>query len=186
MGIMEKAMTYVGVYSDTDIRTKLQEDHKLFKELTKEACEGTTSASRANAFKQLKPILAAHARAEEVAVYMPMVKQRKSTDSKDYGNEGFVEHTLVDALLEHISATRPAGASDMWKARAKVLRELLEHHIDEEEKEVFEELGEHFNDTQRAQMAEEFETRKAEILGKRRSAHRAPRSRGGVLEASAQ
>ena len=47
-------------------------------------------------------------------------------------------------------------------------------------------LGEHFDETQRAQMGEVFEARKAEILGKRRSAHRSPRSRGGVLETSAQ
>ena len=168
MGMIEKARTYVGLYGDTDIRSRLHEDHETFKELTKDMCEGTTSAGRAAAFKKLKPVLVAHARAEEAVVYMAMVKQRKSSDARDYGNEGLVEHTLVDALVAQISATRPAGASDLWKARAKVLREMLEHHIDEEEKEVFEELGEHFSDEQRERMADDFETRKGALLGRGR------------------
>ena len=168
MSLFQKAKTVVGVYADTDIRSKLQEDHKIFKELTKGASEGSTPAARAAAFKKLKPLLVAHARAEEAVVYSAMVKLRKSPDSRDYGNEGFVEHSLVDALIAQISSTRPAG-SDLWKARAKVLRELLEHHIDEEDKEVFEELGEHFDDARREQMADDFEDRKAALLGKRRS-----------------
>ena len=165
MSLFQKAKTIVGVFSDADIRTKLQEDHKIFKELTTEACEGSTPAARTAAFKKLKPLLVAHARAEEAVVYAAMIKLRKSPDSRDYGNEGNVEHSLVDALLEQISSTRPAG-SDLWKARAKVLHELLEHHIDEEEKEVFEELGEHFDDERREQMADDFEARKAKLLGR--------------------
>ena len=184
MGIFEIAGTYTHMYGDDDIRTKLHEDHKLFRELTKQACEGTTSTSRANAFNKLKPLLTAHARAEEATVYMPMVKLRKSKEAKDHGNEGFVEHTLVDALVEHMSVTRPAGASDMWRARAQVRRELLDHHIDEEEREVFAELGENFDGEQRAAMAEKFEELKAEILDNRRPARKSPKSRGGVLTAS--
>jgi len=178
MGMMEKARTYVGMYGDDDIRSRLHDDHEILKDLAKDACEGNTSTSRAAAFKRLKPLLVAHARAEEAVVYMALVKQRKSTDSRDYVNEGFVEHTLVDSLIAHISATRPAGASDLWKARAKVLREMLEHHIDEEQKGVFEELGEHFSDEQREQMAHDFETRKAALLGHHRS--RSQRKSAGV------
>jgi hemerythrin superfamily protein len=168
MSMFEKAKTYIGVYGEHDIRTKLQDDHKIFKELTKEACEGSTPARRAAAFRKLKPILAAHARAEEAVVYAVMIRQRKSPDSRDHGNEGLVEHGLVDALLAQISATRPAG-SDLWKARAKVLHEFLEHHINEEEKDVFEELGEHFDDRRREQMADDFEARKAALLEKKPS-----------------
>src|SRR5258706_9263675 len=94
MSLFQKAKTIASCYSDADIRTKLQEDHKIFKELTKEACEGSTPAARTAAFKKLKPLLVAHARAEEAVVYAAMVKVRKSPDSRDYGNEGFVEHSL--------------------------------------------------------------------------------------------
>lgn len=165
MSMLEKAKTYVGVYGEHDIRNKLQEDHKIFRELTREACEGSTPAARAAAFKRLKPLLVAHSRAEEAVVYTAMVNQRKSPDSRDYGNEGFVEHGLVDVLLQKISATRPAG-SDLWKAQAKVLHEMLVHHIGEEEKDVFEELGEHFDDQQREQMADDFVSNKATLLAK--------------------
>ena len=163
MSILEKAKTYVGVYADTDIRGKLKTDHEAIRDLAKGACEESTPAKRTESFKLLKPFLTAHARAEEAVVYTALVKKRRSPDSRDYGNEGFVEHGVVDDLMAQIAATRPAG-SDMWKARAKVLFEMLKHHIDEEEKNIFEELGEHFDDAQRAKMADEVESRQGQLL----------------------
>ena len=163
MSILEKAKTYVGVYADTDIRGKLKSDHEAIRDLAKGACEESTPAKRTESFKLLKPFLTAHARAEEAVVYTALVKKRRSPDSRDYGNEGFVEHGVVDDLMAQIASTRPAG-SDMWKARAKVLYEMLKHHIDEEEKNIFEELGEHFDDAQREKMATEFESRKEQLM----------------------
>jgi hemerythrin superfamily protein len=162
MSILEKAKTYVGVYADSDIRGKLKADHEAIRDLAKGACEESTKEKRTESFKMLKQFLTAHARAEEAAVYSTLVKKR-SPDSRDYGNEGFVEHGIVDDLMAQIAATRPAG-SEMWNARAKVLHELLDHHINEEEKNVFEELGEHFDETQLERMANDFETRKAQLL----------------------
>jgi hemerythrin superfamily protein len=168
MSILEKAKTYVGVYADEDIRSKLKSDHEAIRDLTKGACEESTTAKRTESFKMLKQFLTAHARAEEAVVYTALVKKRsRSKDSRDFGNEGFVEHGIVDNLMAQIAATRPAG-SDLWNARAKVLHELLDHHIDEEEKNVFEELGEHFSDEQREQMASAFETRKSQLLSGKR------------------
>ena len=131
MSILEKARTYVGVYGENDIRTKLKDDHEAIKEYAQGACEESTPTKRTESFKLLKPFLTAHARAEESVVYTALVKMRRSPDSRDYGNEGFVEHGIVDTLMAQIAATRPAG-SDLLKARAKVLHEMLKHHIDEE------------------------------------------------------
>lgn len=168
MSMLEKARTYVGMYGDNDIRSRLKADHEAIRELAEGMCEDATNSKRVSDFKQLKRLLTAHARAEEAVVYAALVKRRASRDSRDYGNEGFVEHGIVDGLIAQISATRPGG-SDLWRARAKVLHELLKHHIDEEEKSVFEELGEHFDDARREQMADDFETRKARLLGRARA-----------------
>jgi len=185
MSMLEKARTYVGIYGDNDIRGRLKADHDTIRELAEGMCEDPTNAKRVSDFKQLKKLLTAHARAEEAVVYAALIKKRSSKDSRDHGNEGFVEHGLVDGLLAQIAATRPGG-SDLWRARAKVLSELLKHHIDEEEREVFEELGEHFSDAQREQMADDFEARKARLLGRgrgrgmpkaRRDGTRAPAAR---------
>jgi len=176
MSMLEKARTIVGMYGENDIRSRLKADHETIRELAEGMCEDPTNSKRVSDFKQLKKILTAHARAEEAVVYAALIKMRKSRDSRDYGNEGNVEHGIVDGLLTQIAATRPGG-SDLWRARAKVLHELLKHHIDEEEKNVFEELGEHFDDARREQMADDFEARKARLLGRNRSFAK-PRSSG--------
>jgi hemerythrin superfamily protein len=182
MSMVEKARAAVGMYGDNDIRSKLKADHETIRELAETMADDTGNAKRSAAFKQLKKIVTAHARAEEAVVYTALVKARSSPDSRDHGNEGFVEHGLVDGLMEQIAATRPAGSA-LWRARAKVLSELLDHHIQEEERDIFEELGEHFPDERREQMADDFEARKARLLRSGRATGTNPTttaSRGGA------
>src|SRR6185436_18942657 len=142
---------YAGVYADEDIRSLLHDDHEKLKELVKLLASDEPTKKRTAAFEQLKPFLTAHARAEEQAVYNALIAVRGSKDSRAAANEGFVEHSLVDVLLERLGKTELAG-TDAWKAHAKVLKEMLEHHIKEEERGIFEELGEHFSEDQRIAM----------------------------------
>lgn len=51
--------------------------------------------------------------------------------------------------------------SDRAMAHFKVIKELLEHHIDEEHAELFKQLGEHFSPEELATMGERFEAAKA-------------------------
>ena len=160
---MEKMKSYVSAYGDADIRSLLHSDHEQFRVLTEQMAGDESKEKRIGAFNRLKPFLMAHARAEEQAVYNPLLALRGSPDSRLLANEGFVEHSLVDVLLERLSKTQLAG-TEAWKAHAKVLRETLDHHIKEEEREIFEELGEHFSDDQRAAMGADFVARKEKVL----------------------
>jgi hemerythrin superfamily protein len=168
MSIAEKARSYIGAYSATDIRSLLHEDHKRIRVLTEQLTDDESKQKRVRAFDRLKPFLTAHARAEEQAVYDRLVGLRGSPDSRAEGNEGFVEHSLVDVLLERLSKTELAS-TDAWKAHAEVLREMLDHHIKEEERGIFEELGEHFTDEEREAMGTDFVKRKDKLLPANRS-----------------
>ncbi len=163
MSVVEKVKSYIGVYTDTDIRSLLHADHEQLSALTKEISSDASTQKRVRAFDRLKPFLTAHARAEEQAVYSPLVELRGSPDSRADVNEGFVEHSLVDVLMERLSKTDLA-ATDAWKAHAHVLQEMLDHHIKEEERGIFEELGEHFTDEQRDAMGADFVARKEKLL----------------------
>ena len=163
MSVVEKVKSYIGVYSATDIRSLLHADHEHFRALTEEISSDAPTQKRVGAFEHLKPFLTAHARAEEQAVYAPLVKVAGSPDSRADANEGFVEHSLVDVLMERLSKTDLA-ATDAWKAHAQVLQEMLDHHIKEEERGIFEELGEHFTDEQRDAMGADFVARKEKLL----------------------
>ena len=165
MDVLDTVKSVIGVPTKADVRTLLKEDHDEILDLARTLADEDSVPRRRALFKSLKPLLTAHARAEEQAVYTELVKARSKRDAKDLGNEGYVEHSLVDVLLERMSKTALAG-SDAWKAHATVLKELLEHHIREEEKEIFEALGKEFTDTRRAAMAEAFVEDKRAILAR--------------------
>ncbi|MFO1397719.1 MAG: hemerythrin domain-containing protein [Burkholderiales bacterium] len=176
MDVVEKVRTTLGTYSDTDVRALLKADHETVQELAEALAEAKSGPQRRSLLAQLKPLITAHARAEEQAVYVPLTQVKDSPDSRLMGSEGAVEHFLVDTLLEKLDAARDA-TSDMWRAHATVLQELLEHHIKEEESEMFEELGEHFTADEREAMAVQFATLRDERLASETSPRRSA-SRG--------
>lgn len=155
MSVLEKVRSSLAAYPDTDVRGLLHADHRRIRELAKELAEADSAPRRKTLVRELKPFLVAHSRSEEAAVYTPLMELRNSPDSRLAGNEGMVEHNLADIVMERLANTADA-TSDMWKAHAKVLHESLEHHIKEEESELFEELGEHFSDAEREVMAQQF------------------------------
>ena len=163
MSVFEKMRATLGTYGENDVRSLLHTDHQRIRDLAKELAETDSSARRKSLLRELKPLLAAHSRSEEAAVYVPLTELRTSPDSRLAGSEGMVEHNLADIVLERLANTSNT-TSDMWKAHAKVLHESLEHHIKEEESSVVEELGEHFSDEERETMAAQFVRGKAKLL----------------------
>ena len=163
MSVIETIKSYLATDTSEDIRVALHDDHVRIRELATEMSEAKTASRRIASFEALKPLLTAHARTEERVVYEALVKVRGSAESHDLGNEGFVEHSLVDVLLERLGKTSLAG-TDAWKAHAIVLKELLDHHVKEEESEIFNALGEHFGEETLAAMATEFQQGKAKLL----------------------
>jgi hemerythrin superfamily protein len=76
MSVVEKVKSYIGAYYSTDIRALLHADHEQIGALTEEISSDASTQKRVRAFDQLKPFLTAHARAEEQAVYIPLVNLR--------------------------------------------------------------------------------------------------------------
>lgn len=146
---------------EDDVRAYLHQDHVEVLDLAKRMHEAKKASVRKVLLGKLKPALSAHARAEEKEVYETLLSVR-SQESHDYGNEGFVEHSLVDELLKRLD--KGVGDTDAWKAEAKVLYELLQHHIDEEQRDVFSNLGEHFDADQLAVIGEKFLATKRRLL----------------------
>jgi len=168
MSVIETVKSYLSAEGKSDIRDLLREDHEEILSLARDMAEARTAEKRMSYFHSLKPFLTAHARAEERVVYVPMTKA-KDAEAKDLGNEGFVEHSLVDVLLERMSKPGIAG-TDGWKAHATVVKELLEHHIKEEEGDIFSALGKDFSDERRETMGVEFTKEKTRLLGNKRTA----------------
>ena len=161
------------IMGDDDVRALLKKDHDEVKDLLSGLVDGGQGRSRATLLERLKKNLTAHSRAEEQVVYDALIRQRADKDVHVLGEEGYVEHGAVDDLLTRIS--RLEAGTDLWLAHAKAIREMLEHHISEEQNEIFAELGNLFSSEELVAMGDQFLRRKARVL-----ARQAPKKQANV------
>jgi len=95
--------------------------------------------------------LTRHAEAEE-AVFFPTVLDEK--DTRDLALEAIEEHRVLVTILQDLEET--ACDDERWLAKLTVLRELFEHHVEEEEEEIFDEAQDLLTDDQADDMGKEF------------------------------
>lgn len=95
----------------------------------------TPIRTRRRIFEQFAPMLLMHARSEQESLYTFLKDENK--ELRIDGLEGDVEHELAERMIEEVKMSEDA---DVWSARAKVLAELVEHHIKEEESHMFPEF----------------------------------------------
>jgi hemerythrin-like domain-containing protein len=114
--------------------TLLKADHKKVAGIL-EKIDSTTERgvkTREELFLQLKTELDVHARVEETIFYPEL---EKADETHDITLEAFEEHRLVKQLLAELE-TMDKG-DEQWTARFSVLKENVEHHVEEEEGEMF-------------------------------------------------
>jgi len=110
----------------------LKTDHRKVAELFDEL-ESADGKAKLQVFEQIKTELELHTHIEEKIFYPALEKPR---ETHDLTLEAYEEHDVVKKLLQQLSRARTAN--DEWEAQAKVLRENVEHHVEEEENELFE------------------------------------------------
>jgi hemerythrin-like domain-containing protein len=125
----------------------------------KDANANDDADSMSSLFLQILKELEVHMTLEE-EIFYPMVRDTND-DISDTVDEGEQEHHVAKVLLAEIKQL-PDG-SDEWIAKVTVLRESVEHHIDEEEDELFPPLRNRIDKDVWDEMAERFEARKAEL-----------------------
>lgn len=114
------------------IDTLIRADHTTLLQQAGAMCSAN-DPEQARAAYALKALLEAHSCAEESVVYRALDKPGLAT-VQEATQEGEVEHSLCDHLMARLA--RGKADSALWTARAKVVCELLEHHIDEEHQEM--------------------------------------------------
>lgn len=146
-----------------EIRELLKKDHEKVKALLEKMSSGKLQGDELKStFDEFKVALTSHSKAEEKVVYAKLKKQQEE-ETQEAGIEGEIEHGLVDQLLQVMARSRSKG-STRWEAYLKVIKDLLEHHIKEEESTVFTQLGEHFDAAALSKMAEEMEQEKNKVM----------------------
>ena len=138
-------------------------DHETVKELMAELMKTSNRATkkRTQLLNKIDQELKLHTRIEEEIFYPAFKKAGKKEDAQMYF-EALEEHRAVEELvLPDLENTDVNG--DKFGGRAKVLKELLEHHIEEEESEMFPRARELFSDEQLEQLGEQMQAMKDEM-----------------------
>jgi hemerythrin superfamily protein len=147
--------------NDIDILDTLKKEHDAVKSLLAELQEATTAAQRRGLVQKIKAALIPHTKAEEKVVYDAVITLRDK-DAQVDGHEGYLEHEWASKTLQRLAAIENATSPE-HKAAAKVLKELVEHHIQEEENNVWNDVTEHFSDEDRKAMNVAFERAKGRV-----------------------
>ena len=137
--------------------TMLTEDHRAVKKLLSEL-ETTTERgvkTREELFTRIKADLTVHEIIEEEIFYPALKKHPKA---KDIVLEGYEEHNVVDTLMSELSAL--PFDHETWGAKAKVMQENIEHHIEEEEGEMFKKARQVFDDAELEELGERMARRR--------------------------
>ncbi len=120
----------------------LKEDHQKVKKLLAEL-ETTTERgvkTRSELFATIKGELTVHEIIEEEIFYPELKAHPKA---KDIVLEGYQEHHVVDVLMSELESLDVSD--ETWGAKAKVMKENIEHHIEEEEGEMFKQARQVFS-----------------------------------------
>jgi hypothetical protein len=141
---------------------EIHEDHQKVSELIEEALGTGGQVKRGELFGELKDLLIAHSKAEEKVVYRRLQKS-KDDEIRKFAMEAEVEHGVVEELLAQLGRMRGKN-SEQWTAKFTVLKELVEHHVDEEEKEGFGYIRSECEDEEIEKMADQFERAKEKLL----------------------
>ncbi|MDQ3133574.1 MAG: hemerythrin domain-containing protein [Acidobacteriota bacterium] len=146
-----------------DAITLLKDDHEKVKGIF-EKLEPTTERAvktREELFAKLKLELDVHAHIEETIFY-PVLKQEAET--RKITLEGYEEHHVVKMLLGELEAM-PVG-SEQWTAKLKVLQENVEHHVEEEETDMFKSAREVLEKSQLVELGAQMAAEKARMMPK--------------------
>ncbi|PWC80605.1 hemerythrin [Azospirillum sp. TSH100] len=140
-----------------DIFARIKTDHDTIRGLL-DKTEKANGSGRA-VFEELQRELWAHSKVEEGVFYASL---KKAKEAKSETVEGLNEHHLINGLLDELNAMKTTDSG--WKEKLQVLGELVRHHLDEEEEELFEEAREVLDDDRAAELGSAYGERKTHIM----------------------
>ena len=135
----------------------LKDDHRKVKKMLADG-EGTTERAektRAELYGALRREMEVHERIEE-EIFYPALKEHPKT--KEIALEGYEEHHVVDMVMAEIEGV--PYDDETWGAKFKVMKENIEHHIEEEEGEMFSKARQVFDDSELDDLGQRMEARK--------------------------
>ncbi|MDQ6894584.1 MAG: hemerythrin domain-containing protein [Acidobacteriota bacterium] len=141
----------------------LKNDHDEVEDLFEqyEKAGDNAKATKQGLFEQIREALTVHMDIEETIFY-PAVKAVRDKEVKDLVREADEEHHVVKILLGELSKMSPSD--EQFDAKMTVLKENIEHHVEEEESELLPDAKKQLSAELLEQLGDEMEERKEKLL----------------------
>jgi len=112
----------------------LKKQHREVKTLFKKVESTENPNKRRSLMEEIAEHLKMHTSIEE-EIFYPAVKALETKKAEEMVLEAYEEHHVVDLVLAELPKVDPSA--DTFAAKMTVLKELVEHHVEEEEEEMF-------------------------------------------------
>ena len=133
----------------------LKEDHQKVKKLFEETTKTSDRSRQKELFDKIDSELEIHSHIEETVFY-PTIEEQE--ELKDMVAEALEEHQQAKMLLNELEGL---GADNHdFGSKLQQLMEAVEHHVEEEEKEMFPKIREVFDEDELKQLGEDLESAK--------------------------
>ncbi len=143
-----------------DIYERIKQDHDAVRELCAQVEDTTNRAEkkREQLFRQISLEIWAHHKVEEATFYEAFKKKGETGDAFEAQNEHHMLNNMMDEL-----ATMPVD-SEQWQKKFGAMKELLDHHLDEEEEDFFPKAKKIFSKEEAQSLGKMFDGRKKVTL----------------------
>lgn len=138
----------------------LKKQHREVKALFRRA-KKADAGERTEILDEIAQNLEHHMRIEE-EIFYPAVQEVGTKKAEEMVPEAYKEHHVVKLVLEELPDLDPEN--ERFEAKMTVLEELIQHHVDEEEKEMFQ-LAEKLGDERLKELGAELEAAPMEAAG---------------------
>jgi iron-sulfur cluster repair protein YtfE (RIC family) len=140
----------------------LTADHSAVKKLfaQEEKLTKRDGEKKVDIFNEINAALEVHATIEE-EIFYPAVKKARSQHVKDEVREAYEEHKQIKTLLGEIATI--TAADESYDMKLKVLKEDVEHHVKDEEGEMFPDAKKFLSERRLVELGNELEKRKQQL-----------------------
>jgi hemerythrin superfamily protein len=148
-----------------DAITLLKEDHKKLRAWTSELADTTERAleTRKTLLARIEALLTAHTAIEEELFYPAFTEAAGDVESKRMVAEAIEEHRAADRrVIPDLHKLDPGSVQ--WSGDAKVLKDYIFHHLEEEEEEMFPKMRDLLDRRAMRELGDRMEKRREDLL----------------------
>jgi hemerythrin-like domain-containing protein len=142
----------------------LKQEHETAKKMFAQIREAR-GEHRGQLWTKLKPELKVHETMEETALYRPIAQEASADEQlKDWQEHHHEEVAELESLIQEISESDPTD--EEWMEKIEELEETLEHHIEEEEGDIWPRIQEVWDRSKLEQAGQQMEGIKRQHTGR--------------------